>query len=223
MTSEYPIAPSLNDRLNAFRPAKDAETRILALFSATIAQADDEITAAAIRMASSLNVSSEKLYEIVLQSYLFLGFPRMLRAAEVLQANAPFNTNPAVASPPTQTEITEWFDRGTGLCQTVYGDTYNRLRDRVLGIAPDIFRWMILEGYGKVLSRPGVDSVTRELCIVTSLMIDNRPAQLHSHMRGSLNVGAPWELLVQVVDDIGDAAGPGYAEARAILRQLEAA
>jgi alkylhydroperoxidase/carboxymuconolactone decarboxylase family protein YurZ len=51
-------------------------------------------------------------------------------------------------------------------------------------------RWMIVEGYGKVLSRPGLDLATRELCIVALLAPQDAAPQLYSHLRGALNAGA---------------------------------
>jgi hypothetical protein len=50
---------------------------------------------------------------------------------------------------------------------------------------------MIVEGYGKVLGRPGLDAGdVRELCIVALLAVAGRAAQLYSHLRGALNAGA---------------------------------
>ena len=79
---------------------------------------------------------------------------------------------------------------------------------------------MIIEGYGKVLSRPGLGIVERELANVAFLMGEDYEQQLHSHMRGALNVGATEELLKTVVHDIGEAAGNGYRTAQAILTKL---
>ena len=199
------------------------QQRAIALFAAAIAVADAATLSEAIGATRAHGATPDQLYEVVLQSYLFLGFPRMLIAAEALQQAGQAIPREPLTFAPSGDEVTDWFDRGTALCRRVYGDTYARLQQRVEGMAPDVFRWMILEGYGKVLSRPGLDVVTRELCIVASLMIENRPAQLYSHMRGALNVGASPELLREVVDDIGTAAPDGYRSACDILSQLEAA
>ena len=77
-------------------------------------------------------------------------------------------------------------------------------------LAPDIFRWMIIEGYGKVLSRQILNIVDRELAIVAALMVDNRQKQLYSHMKGALNAGASEDLLKSVITDISHAAPDGY-------------
>jgi alkylhydroperoxidase/carboxymuconolactone decarboxylase family protein YurZ len=87
-------------------------------------------------------------------------------------------------------------------------------------MAPEVFLWMELEGYGKVLSRPGLDVIDRELAIVACLMIEHRPAQLHSHIRGALNVGAPRELLGDVVSDLRTVAVEGYRSACGIIEKL---
>ena len=49
---------------------------------------------------------------------------------------------------------------------------------------------MLVEGYGKVLGRPGLALVMRELCIVATLAVTGASKQLHSHLRGALNIGA---------------------------------
>ena len=49
---------------------------------------------------------------------------------------------------------------------------------------------MVIEGYGKVLGRAGLDLPTRELAIVALLAVLRTPRQLYSHVRGALNTGA---------------------------------
>ena len=59
----------------------------------------------------------------------------------------------------------------------------------VQALHPDLGRWMVTEGYGKVLGRPGLDLGVRELCIVALLATQDAVPQLYSHLRGSLNAG----------------------------------
>jgi len=49
---------------------------------------------------------------------------------------------------------------------------------------------MITEGYGKVLSRPGLDLARRELCVIATCAATRQERQLHAHLHGALNVGA---------------------------------
>ncbi len=72
----------------------------------------------------------------------------------------------------------------------MYGENYRKLRESVLMLHPAIDSWMITEGYGRTLGRPGLDLMRRELCTVAQTAVLEAPKQLHSHLRGSLNAGA---------------------------------
>ena len=205
------------ETLKRFSPERYAKERVLALYSATIAIADDSLMSGAIELARRHQVPHRALYEIVLQSYLFLGFPRMLGAAEILADDFPAERNGSVTGPILSAEANDWYNNGTNLCRRIYGSKYDDLKERVSSLAPEIFRWMIIEGYGKVLSRPDLEPAVRELSIVAFLTMENRPRQLRSHVMGALNVGTPAELLKMVVEDIGPGAGDGYGAALAII------
>ncbi len=113
-----------------------------------------------------------------------------------------------------------WYEDGERLCQRIYGDAFESLKTKVQPMAPEVFDWMILEGYGKVLSRPGLDIDIRELSIVAFLIAENRPKQLWSHMKGAINVGVSIEHLRVVVADLGEAVGDGFRSATAIIERL---
>lgn len=210
-------------RLASFAPRTQARPRLLALYSGAIALADEAAMTAAVTVAKNLDIARPDLYEIVLQSYLFLGFPRMLVAAEHFhgQYKEEEKKPRSTLQPVGAEEAAEWFERGIALCRLVYADNYERLKDRVEMMAPEIFRWMVFEGYGKVLSRPGLSIVERELAIIACLMIENRPAQLFSHVRGALNIGADSDWIRLVIEDIGHSAGDGYQTAADICRRLQ--
>ena len=219
MTARIDIQ-SLFDRVRTFAPETDCRARFLAFYAAGIAIADNKLMRALLKRADEHDTSHPHLYETVLQSYLFLGFPRMLQAADLL--NELFPTEPAQSQfrQISPDESHDWFSRGERLCRNVYRDAYDPLKQRIEAFAPEIFRWMIIEGYGKVLSRPVLSSVERELAIVGSLIADNRPTQLFSHMRGALNVGAEPSLVVAVVEDLGEPFGDGYHTALNACRRL---
>ena len=67
--------------------------------------------------------------------------------------------------------------------------------------------WLIMEGYGKTLSRPGCDTVTRELCIVAMLTVLGRKQQLTSHVRGALRAGATIQDLKEVEHAVTERCG----------------
>ena len=127
------------------------------------------------------------VYEALLQSYLFVGFPR---AIEALFAAGPVlrrhGFDPPAADDP---DITRWNASGEKLCRSVYGRNYEKLLTTMRGLSPDLASWMILEGYGKTLSRPGLTAAEREYCVVAILTATRMWRQLRSHAIGAVNVG----------------------------------
>ena len=211
---------ALASKINDFKPAEYLPERVLALYSAAITLAEPELLDSIIKIGQMYDLKRHHFYEIILQSYLFLGFPRMLLAAEHLNRLYPNNSSDTDFNKISSSESDTWFQNGTKLCQQVYKNMYEPLKENVMSIAPDIFRWMIIEGYGKVLSRDRLDIKCRELSIVAFLMMENRPNQLYSHLKGAVNVGVDSNLIKLVVDDIGQAAGDGYKTASDIIKQI---
>jgi 4-carboxymuconolactone decarboxylase len=206
--------------LREFHPGRYSTPRALGFYSAAITVSDATCMREAARTCIRHGATCEQLYETMLQSYLFLGFPRMLKGAECLKNDGFAPVKEARPVAPVDENPDEWRRRGERLCRWVYGDKYDALKRRVEAMAPEVFFWMELEGYGKVLSRPGLDIVDREIAIVACLMVEHRPAQLHSHLRGALNVGAPDRLVLDVVSDLRPLAPDGYTNACAILERL---
>jgi 4-carboxymuconolactone decarboxylase len=66
---------------------------------------------------------------------------------------------------------------------------------------------MVVDGYGKVLSRPGLDLVRRELCIVAVCAVAKQDRQLQSHLHGALNVGASAGQIVGTLVALADMLG----------------
>ena len=208
--------------LSNFNPSSQVQIRMLSLFSAGLTFDDPQITTLAVNRSLELQVTCEDLYEIILQSYLFLGFPRMLQAADILHRIKPLNhLKNDKEDFLSDFDTGQLYKRGEEVCKTVYGPKYEILKERVLGFAPDIYHWMILEGYGKVLSRNQISLQCRELSIVAFLTMENRKRQLHSHLIGAMHAGASIKLLKQVVNDIGESAGEGYFAAISIIENFE--
>jgi len=139
--------------------------------------------------------------EIILQSYLFAGFPRALNAARAWRAAS---GRPAPVEDVEVADLDVWRVRGEETCAVVYGQSYEKLRQNIRELHPALDEWMILDGYGKVLSRPGVDLRTRELCVVAACAVSGQQRQLHSHLRGALNAGASVSEVSGVLDALTD-------------------
>jgi len=200
----------------------DRSVRLLSIFSAAITVSSEEITASLIKYLLNHNIEKRAVYEAILQSYLFLGFPRMIEAALVYKkiVNDPSGEIEIKAVNPEESRI--WFNRGMELCRRVYGRNFEILKNRFMDVSPEIFRWMVIEGYGKVLSRPGLSNIERELAEVAALIVDRRERQLVSHVIGSLNVGADMKLIKTVNLDIKPLAGEkAYKMAEKVISQIQ--
>ena len=139
--------------------------------------------------------------EIILQSYLFAGFPRALNAARAWRAAS---GRPAPAQDVDVADLAIWRERGEATCAVVYGDHYEKLRRNIRDLHPALDDWMIVDGYGKVLSRPGVDLRTRELCVVAACAVSGQQRQLHSHLHGAMNAGSSVGEVAAVLDALTD-------------------
>jgi 4-carboxymuconolactone decarboxylase len=168
--------------------AIDDATRCLVQIAAAIAGSTESITRSVMEQAVG-NVEPSKVDEVILQSYLFAGFPRTLNAARTWRA---VSGHPAPIEDPDADLVnsSDWVEKGEATCETVYGESYEMLRRNIRSLHPALDSWMITDGYGKVLSRPGLDLKTRELCIVAACAASGQQRQLHSHLHGALNAGA---------------------------------
>lgn len=167
----------------------DPQTRDLVRFAAAIAQGYEPELRERVGLLRSSQVPPGWVEELLLQSVLMVGYPRALVAFTVWRK---LGTVPAPPSDPDQdyARAAEWARRGEELCALVYGDNYRKLRESVRALHPVLDSWMVTEGYGRTLARPGLDLRRRELCTVAQTAVLEAPRQLHSHLRGALNAGA---------------------------------
>ena len=163
-----------------------AEARLVALSSA-IAGGDAAAVAAAAAEALSDGAPPEALYETIVQCYLFVGFPRAIEA--FFAAGPALARSGAIPAEASRISPEEWLVAGEALCRQVYGRNYGKLVETMRGLSPDLASWMILEGYGKTLSRPGLSALVREYCVVAILATTRMWRQLRSHAIGAVNVG----------------------------------
>lgn len=173
--------------------------------SAALATRDREVVERAVRRAAE-EADPDAVEEMLLQSHLFVGFPDALTALALWREASGRPAPAALGEAPEG-----WKARGERVCATVYAANYPRLRANVAAIHPEMDRWMVEGGYGRVLGRPGLDLATRELCILALLAVWNAPRQLHSHLRGALNAGAGVEEVGRAVEVACTFLGPERA------------
>ncbi len=141
--------------------------------------------------------------EVLLQSYLFAGFPRALNAMRVWR-DVSGQHAPSVDQAIDDSAAADTARLGEQICRMVYGHKYDALRQSVSRLHPALDAWMMTDGYGKVLSRPGLSLVERELCIVAACAASEQIPQLKSHLRGARNSGASIEDLAQTLSALTD-------------------
>ena len=194
------------DRLTSTLPGLDDATRQLVRLSAIISSGTEPEIRAAMSGVARADVPALWIEELILQTYLFAGFPRGLNAMREWRRAS------GLAAPERdegeRPDISTWTREGERTCRTVYGRMYERLRVNIRELHPALDTWMIVEGYGKVLSRPGLDLKRRELCVVAACAVLGQERQLHSHLHGALNAGATPAEMEDALDVVIDMLEP---------------
>jgi 4-carboxymuconolactone decarboxylase len=199
----------------------DAATRALVRVAVGLPNATEVQLVDWMRRAREDGASTIWLEELLLSSVLYVGFPRALVAAAVFRR---LEADPASGGEVAQYDHwREWLERGEATCRVIYGKHYDQLRRNVQSLHPDLDLWMVVDGYGKTLSRPGLDLMRRELCSIAMLIPQNAPRQLLSHLKGALNAGATSAQVDGVLEIAGAVPVPeGYLEiARGLWQELK--
>ncbi len=181
---EQTIVPAL---LSAHPERLDVPTIHLVRLAAVLAGGSEAQTRTLLAGAVH-SINPVWVEEVILQTYLFAGFPRSLNAAREWRR---LSGRPAPESDEGTTfDVSQLTARGEATCEAVYGRFYEPLRHNIKALHPALDAWMIVEGYGKVLGRPQLDLARRELCVVAACAIARQDRQLHSHLHGALHAGA---------------------------------
>ncbi len=201
--------------VNAERGARNAEPqggvdrRTIALIRVALAIAIGDEAKARERMiaARAAGVPDQWIDEILLQSLLNVGYPLALMAFGVWRAVA--GPVKDAGEPVAHGLWEDWTRRGAATCGAVYGRTFHKLMQNLRGLHPALEALVLVDAYGKVIGRPGLDLGRRELCTLAAVATLTTPKQLHAHLRGALNTGSTKEdvdaVLALVEEDI-DAA-----------------
>ena len=209
MTDPSPIGGTLS--------AFDDATRALVRQAARITAGSETEVRDGFAECQGANVPAPWLEELVLQSYLFAGFPRALNAAREWHRVCTTRAVPTPAHLDDYASVYDWRTAGEATCATVYGPFYTKLRGNIRALHPALDEWMIVEGYGKVLSRPGLDLARRELCIVAACVAAGQDRQLHSHLHGSRHAGVPDSLVETALRSLDGVVNPGFLHSAELL------
>lgn len=170
------------------------------LLSAAIAGRNNLAMKLIMQTALSEKVRPRTIDEIILQSHLFLGFPAMIEASRMFAAvRQPRYRKYRLPGPYNAGICREWNRQGKAKIKRIYGSTFERLIPYINSFSPQILTWMINDGYGRVLSRPGASFKLRELSVVAILTVTSYKNQLRAHVRGCVNFGVPRALIEKTI------------------------
>ena len=180
----------------------DQQTLALVRIALATAGGDEEKLRERMIAARALSVPPSWVDELLLQSFLNVGYPLALVAFGVWRSVA----GPMVgeSEPIAHPDWERWTKRGVKACGEVYGRTYHKLMLNLRALHPVIEALVVVDAYGKILGRPGLDSKRRELCTLAAIAMQNAPRQLHAHLRGALNTGSTRDDVDEVIALVED-------------------
>jgi alkylhydroperoxidase/carboxymuconolactone decarboxylase family protein YurZ len=174
----------------------DVNTKnLLPLIAAASALRKMDILREFITQAKFRKIPFVKVYETLLQNYLFAGYPTALLSLKILKDVYPNKKLTKAAD----MNLYHFRKRGELNCKKVYGNKYEKLISNVKNFSPDMAEWLVLEGYGKVLSRKGLSMMERELCIVAVLTVLKFDDQLYSHINGAYRAKTSIDEIYSVI------------------------
>ena len=175
-------------------PLFDAPTVALVRVAAAIARGgSDGVLTERMRHARGAGVPRPWMEELLLQSLLNVGYPLALVAfAAWREVRGPLPAG-EVGEPIGHAGWESWKERGEETCRAVYGRTYHKLLVNLEQLHPSLPALVVVDAYGKLLGRPGLDARRRELCTIAAIAMQDAPRQLHAHLRGALNTGCTRE------------------------------
>lgn len=168
--------------------------------SAAIAARDEASMRSIMGTALEDGITTKTIDEIILQTHLFLGFPAMIEASRVFARVRDRRRNTdCLPSAYTGADCRAWHRDGLKKIRRIYGPAFDRLVRYINSFSPQILTWMINDGYGQVLSRPGAPFQLREICVVAMLTVTSYENQLRAHIRGTLNSGVEAALVERAI------------------------
>ncbi len=185
----------------------DVVTAALVRVAAALAEGELGVLQDRLAAARSAGVPDLWVEELLLQSLLVVGYPLTLVAFAAwreLAGPLPVAGNGEGGGEElAHEEWTSWAKRGAVVCAEVYGRAYHKLLLNLRALHPALEDLVLVDAYGKLIGRPGLDLKRRELCTVAAIAVLGTARQLHSHLRGALNSGATRaevEAVLELID-----------------------
>ena len=106
-------------------------------------------------------------------------------------------------------------------------ENYQKLKENLEDVAPDLARYVAEFAYGDIYARPGLDRKSREIATVAALTaLGNAHLQLESHIEGALNSGCSRQEVIEVILQMAVYAGfpaaiNGMMSAKEVFSRLD--
>jgi alkylhydroperoxidase/carboxymuconolactone decarboxylase family protein YurZ len=166
--------------------------------------------------ALKLHVPYTALYEALLQIHLFSGYPASIEGLSLLQEV--YNEEPAAIE---EYNVQLFKQRGEKLCRDIYTTVFEKMNKRMHSFSPELSEWMIIDGYGKTLSRANLDIQIRELINICILSLGKWKQQVISHIRGALHVGVEIHDIEEAIECLqAEQTNEAYAFAKEMLKEF---
>jgi len=166
--------------INTLKGSKKLKLLLLPLISSAAVLRKEKNLRDLLKLAKIGNLDGIKVYEALLQTYLFAGFPCALNsmqiAAELFPPNHKFKN-----------VKNSFREVGVINCKKIYGNKFDKLLNNISAFSPELSEWLIIEGYGKVFNRNTLSLKSRELCNVAVLASLRYESQLYSHINGAFH------------------------------------
>ena len=178
---------------------------ILPLISAAAVLRKEKVLKELLYSAKVNKISSKKVYEALLQTYLFAGFPSALISLKTASGFFPLSN--------LKLKSVKSFKRiGADNCKKIYGNKFDKLIKNVGEFSPELSGWLITDGYGKVMGRKGLSLKEREMCIVAILCATKFESQLYSHINGAFRLKNSRKEIRIVITSLEHIGGKNISE-----------
>ena len=174
---------------------KLSKSDLLPLIAASAVMRDYKTLNSILSTAKLKRLKFVKIYEALLQNYLFTGYPSALVSLKLLKEFYPSK----ILMKAADMNLYHFRKSGEINCRKVYGDKFEKLLRNIKKFSPDLAEWLVLEGYGKVFERKGLSFNEREQCAVAVLTVLKFEEQLYSHIIGAFKAGSSFKVIKNLI------------------------
>ena len=217
----FTIAYPYGDVLS--RPGLDLRRRQLCTVSTLIAFGSVQ-PQLRFHMEGLLNVggSLQDLVEVLVLSTAILGFPAAIDSIGILRAilrDRGLDYTPAAAN---EADALDRHSRGVASLTALLGESEDSYTETFMHVSADLARFAIDFAFGDVLSREGLDAVSKQLVVISMLAtVGNRAELLRAHIRGAVRGGTSRTKVIEALIQLSVYAGfPTALNAFSVARQV---